>query len=178
MSICSGMASILQISFAYILGGITLLPLLAILTILAAFYNSSTHIIRNKSSEENEKSEIKEKPNEHDVGASAEPNEAERNFQDGNLTAAYFSICRDYIPGGPAISRTAATGLIGLENSSVYQSVYRSIFDRSKTQVSVAEGGNASPKQAREVKSLYFVVLRYAILSLHFSILTLIDTII
>jgi hypothetical protein len=76
--------------------------------------------------------------------------------------AGYFAVCREYVPGGvngkPPDRTTPAGAVVAVESPSVYQSIYRGIFDRNKTTSPSIEATNAKNKKARNV---FYVVLRY-----------------
>jgi hypothetical protein len=80
--------------------------------------------------------------------------------------AGYFAVCREYVPGGvngkPPDRTTPAGAVVSVESPSVYQSMYRSIFDRNKTMSPTIEASNVKSKKARNV---FYVVLRYVSLS-------------
>ncbi|RMZ72230.1 PH domain-containing [Pyrenophora seminiperda CCB06] len=82
--------------------------------------------------------------------------------------AGYFAVCREYVPGGvngkPPDRTTPAGAVVAVESPSVYQSMYRSIFDRNKTTSPSIEASNAKNKKARNV---FYVVLRLGHLMLY-----------
>ncbi|KAF2271214.1 hypothetical protein CC78DRAFT_528125 [Lojkania enalia] len=85
-----------------------------------------------------------------------------------DVAAGYFAVCREYVPGGtngkPPERTTPAGAVIATESLSVYQSMYRSIFDRNKTTSPTIDGANAKSKKARNV---FYVVLRLGHLMLY-----------
>ncbi|KAF1838741.1 hypothetical protein BDW02DRAFT_515879 [Decorospora gaudefroyi] len=85
-----------------------------------------------------------------------------------DVCAGYFAVCREYVPGGvngkPPDRTTPAGAVVSMESPSVYQSMYRSIFDRNKTMTPTIEGSNARSKKARNV---FYVVLRLGHLMLY-----------
>ncbi|CAN9132221.1 unnamed protein product [Alternaria alternata] len=82
--------------------------------------------------------------------------------------AGYFAVCREYVPGGvngkPPDRTTPAGAVVAVESPSVYQSIYRGIFDRNKTTSPSIEATNAKNKKARNV---FYVVLRLGHLMLY-----------
>ena len=82
-----------------------------------------------------------------------------------DVFAGYFAVCREYVPGGingkPPDRTTPAGAVVSMESPSVYQSMYRSIFDRNKTTSPTIEASNARSKKARNV---FYVVLRYVVM--------------
>lgn len=78
-------------------------------------------------------------------------------------------MCREYVPGGingkPPERTTPAGEVVGMESPSVYQSMYRSIFDRRQpSSIDPAKGSGKAVKRARNV---FFVVLRHGHLMLY-----------
>ena len=95
-----------------------------------------------------------------------------REFQRGHepdVAAGYFAVCREYVPGGingkPPERTTPAGAVIAAESPSVYQSMYRSLFDRKQgPSLDTGKGNGKSTKRARNV---FFVVLRLGHLMLY-----------
>lgn len=91
-----------------------------------------------------------------------------RRTDDSDTFAGYFAVCREYVPGGvngkPPDRTTPAGAVVSMESPSVYQSMYRSIFDRNKTASPSIDAGNARNKKARNV---FYVVLRLGHLMLY-----------
>ncbi|CAO2657556.1 Nn.00g036820.m01.CDS01 [Neocucurbitaria sp. VM-36] len=85
-----------------------------------------------------------------------------------DVFAGYFAVCREYVPGGingkPPDRTTPAGAVVSMESPSVYQSMYRSIFDRNKSMSPTIEASNARSKKARNV---FYVVLRLGHLMLY-----------
>ena len=79
------------------------------------------------------------------------------------MAAGYFAVCREYVPGGvngkPPERTTPAGEVIAPESPSVYQSMYRSIFDRQ--QKPTIEPAKANGRPAKKTNIVFFVVLRY-----------------
>ena len=90
---------------------------------------------------------------------------------EADVFAGYFAVCREYVPGGvngkPPERTTPAGAVVAMESPSVYQSMYRSIFDRNKITSPSMDATNARNKKARNV---FYVVLRYAVRSLYRSV--------
>jgi hypothetical protein len=84
-----------------------------------------------------------------------------RRTDEPDTFAGYFAVCREYVPGGvngkPPDRTTPAGAVVSMESPSVYQSMYRSIFDRNKTASPTMDTANARNKKARNV---FYVVLR------------------
>jgi len=83
---------------------------------------------------------------------------------DPDVASGYFAVCREYVPGGtngkPPERTTPAGAVVALESPSVYQSMYRSLFDRNKMVGPSIDGGQGKSRKARNV---FYVVLRCVI---------------
>ncbi|PNS19693.1 DNA polymerase zeta catalytic subunit [Sphaceloma murrayae] len=83
----------------------------------------------------------------------------------GNDAAGYFAVCREYVPGGingkPPERASPAGEVLNTESPSVYQSMYRSIFERGKTQTHALEGDKKDYKAIKRPRNVFFVVLRH-----------------
>ncbi len=98
------------------------------------------------------------------LGESSQP----RSNHEADVAAGYFAIYREYSPGGvnskPAgLERSSPAGstTISAPSPSVYQSMYRSIFDR-KPSTSPLDNKGAGRLQKRG-GNVFYVVLRYAV---------------
>jgi hypothetical protein len=159
--------------WGYIVGGLTLLPAVAAL----AWFWVTTKV----------DSEGLEQPRTGDISTERRTSSASTNGKDGDDTswgvgldeetlkklkrrtdepdtfAGYFAVCREFVPGGvngkPPDRTTPAGAIVAMESPSVYQSMYRSIFDRNKAASPSLDATNARSKKARNV---FYVVLRYA----------------
>ncbi|PVI06546.1 hypothetical protein DM02DRAFT_649668 [Periconia macrospinosa] len=95
-------------------------------------------------------------------------NELQERRHVPDVASGYFAVCREFVPGGingKAPERTNPTGAVtSIESPSVYQSMYRSIFDRNKVQSPSMDGPQGKSKRARNV---FYVVLRLGYLMLY-----------
>ncbi|KAF2477307.1 uncharacterized protein BDR25DRAFT_339253 [Lindgomyces ingoldianus] len=154
----------------YVFGGITFIPLLLVLLF---FYAYLTLPLRSD-------------PIDEDIGQLLDegvpPRPQERSHADSNgfpaelkppthipdVAAGYFAVCREYVPGGingkPPERITPAGTVVATESPSVYQSMYRSIFDRNKTTSPTLDVTIGRVKKARNV---FYVVLRHGHLMLY-----------
>ena len=87
-----------------------------------------------------------------------------------DVAAGYFAVCREYVPGGvngkpPERTTPAGTTVVAPESPSVYQSMYRSIFDRR--QGPTIEPGKGNGRPAKRARNVFFVVLRHGHLMLY-----------
>jgi len=136
----------------YILGGITFIPLV----VLVVFGLSYAFLPR---SDPGLLSVRAESPTiEVDAGELQE--KLFDRTHEPDVAAGYFAVCREYVPGGvngkPPERTTPAGETIATESPSVYQSMYRSIFDRNKAQGPTIEGGKA----VKKARNVFYVVLR------------------
>lgn len=147
------MAGFLVLCAVYTIGGLTFIPLLLLAVFIHGFFFLPHPEPRRPTldgaspsfSSAALKDKLLAKPHEPDV------------------TAGYFAVCREYVPGGvngkPPERTTPAGETIAAESPSVYQSMYRSIFDRNKTQNPSIESGKA----VKKARNVFYVVLRFVI---------------
>jgi len=151
------MASLTVLLTAYILGGFTFLPLALLVFFTYSLLTLPKARLGLKSRDqdlltrESTSAELKEK--------------LEKSTPEHDVAAGYFAVCREYVPGGingkPPDRTTPAGETIAAESPSVYQSMYRSIFER-KTPAPTIEGGKA----VKKARNVFFVVLRHGHLML------------
>jgi hypothetical protein len=158
------MGSVLQLCVVYVVGGVTFLPLVILLIFIHAYLTFPTHPTIPESTESlREKLERRGDDEEIFKCKTRELGEkfAPRN-RDVDVAAGYFAVCREFVPGGingkPPERTSPAGEIVPAESPSVYQSVYRSIFDRNKTATLNVNKGAKAAKRARNV---FFVALRY-----------------
>jgi hypothetical protein len=145
----------------YILGGLTFIPLVLALLVLHA-YLTLPPPSKPAAPEERNDNALKH-PNDDHLGLKTGTDVLAENFQrahESDVAAGYFAVCREYVPGGvngkPPERTTPAGEVVGAGSPSVYQSMYRSIFDRKQPPTIEPSGGNG--KKARNV---FFVILRW-----------------
>ncbi|KAF1938625.1 hypothetical protein EJ02DRAFT_18096 [Clathrospora elynae] len=163
-------------AWGYIIGGLTLLP--AVLTF--AWYWGTTPVDRESIDTadgalgQRRKSTGSASARDEDnanLGVGLDDKILEKlkgRAHEPDVCAGYFAVCREYVPGGvngkPPDRTTPAGAVISMESPSVYQSMYRSIFDRNKTTSPTIEASNIRSKKARNV---FYVVLRLGHLMLY-----------
>ncbi|KAL5119552.1 hypothetical protein ACEQ8H_002617 [Pleosporales sp. CAS-2024a] len=166
-----GYAAVLKIFvWGYLFGGLTLLPGLLVIAWFC-FTAEAKHGGLDRPPTGHRRSSATRAKDEDDarlgVGLDAEIlKKLKRRTDESDTFAGYFAVCREYVPGGvngkPLIP---AGALVPVESPSVYQSMYRSIFDRNKTaSPSIDAAVNAKNKKARNV---FYVVLRLGHLMLY-----------
>lgn len=162
------MGSIQWFLFVYVLGGLTFIPLVIVLVFLHAYYTLPP------AKDEGEKTtRVTDDPAqllraEDDKVAfkTGTDNLAEQFHRkhDSDVAAGYFAVCREYVPGGvmgkPPDKITPAGDVVVQESPSVYQSMYRSIFDRSQ-KPTIEPNKDSTGKNAKKTNNVFYVVLRW-----------------
>lgn len=156
----------------YLLGGITFLPLLLIAVLVHAYFTLPYRRDADVShaSTPDDGSLVQ-------AGDDLEPLKAAQKdgpkpravHHETDVAAGYFAVCREYTPMGinaKPIERSTPVGsaTVAAPSPSVYQTMYRSIFDRKQAQgpLDNKSGGSQRPKRAGNV---FYVVLRYVMLA-------------
>ncbi|KAI9795493.1 MAG: hypothetical protein M1833_007023 [Piccolia ochrophora] len=146
----------------YLLGGLTFIPLILAL-LLAHLWWTSPVVSTDSQTYTTEDRDTLRRPGDDDTilksGSKDVSEKAKPRSHESDVAASYFAVCREYVPGGingkPPERKTPAGAVVATESPSVYQSMYRSIFDRNKSPtIEVGKG----TKKARNV---FFVVLRH-----------------
>ncbi|KAF2654560.1 hypothetical protein K491DRAFT_693739 [Lophiostoma macrostomum CBS 122681] len=157
--------------FVYVLGGLTFIPLVLSVVLLHAYLTlPADDAASAKDGRPNEKSPAggSLQGSLSDSAFESLPNELKTRTHVPDVAAGYFAVCREYVPGGingkPPERTTPAGSVVAAESPSVYQSMYRSIFDRNKSMSPTLEGANGKSKKGRNV---FYVVLRLGILMLY-----------
>ena len=156
----------------YILGGLTFLPLVLSLILLHAHLFFPHHPAT--SQEADSVSDPIRDPN--DDGHNIKSDKALANIPDQfqrshepDVAAGYFAVCREYVPGGingkPPERITPAGAVVAMESLSVYQTMYRSIFDRRQSPS--LEPGRGNGRAVKRARNVFFVVLRHGHLMLY-----------
>ncbi|KAH7309029.1 hypothetical protein B0I35DRAFT_360099 [Stachybotrys elegans] len=166
------MASWTTLLVTYLLGGVTFIPLLAAAIFVHAYYNLPR---RDDSERSQHDPDNIVQPGDDttalDAAHTASRDDAKaRAARDLEVAAGYFAVCREYTPMGinaKPIERSTPLGstTVASPSPSVYQTMYRSIFDRKPAQGPLDNKATASqrPKKAGNV---FYVVLRHGHLML------------
>lgn len=143
--------------------GLFVVPALLAILFLHAYLSFP---IRHEPSDEYDNlSQKLERPNDDKDTLQTSTDELAAKFQrkhESDVAAGYYAVCREYVPGGvngkPPERTTPAGEVVATESPSVYQSMYRSIFDRKeKPTLEPTKGNGRSVKRANNV---FYVVLR------------------
>lgn len=149
---------------AYVIGGLTFIPFL-LLSILAFIYLTSKRVQpadrTSVATSDRAKVALDTDSGKDDISIDEETGDAST----GNDAAGYFAVCREYVPGGingkPPERASPAGDVLISESPSVYQSMYRSIFERNKSQTPAVEGEKKDFKIIKRPRNIFFVVLRH-----------------
>ncbi|KAL9055866.1 MAG: hypothetical protein Q9162_003292 [Coniocarpon cinnabarinum] len=147
------MAGFTALLFAYVLGGLTFIPLL-----LLGFWSHAYFSLPVAP----EPPQAQGAPVDDSERDHALEEKLSQHLNEPDAASGYFAVCREFVPAGVngrPPERTTPTGeLVNTDNPSVYQSMYRSIFDRNKAQQPTLEAG----KSPRKGRNLFFVVIRHS----------------
>ncbi|KAH8171568.1 maintenance of mitochondrial morphology protein 1 domain-containing protein [Sarocladium implicatum] len=158
--------------FAYLLGGITFIPLVIISVLAHAYYTFPIRDDTDPSTrlQEKEGEDAIVQPGDDTAALEAvKKDDPKAQRQDPGVAAGYFAVCRDYTPMGmnaKPIERSTPVGsaTVAAPSQSVYQTMYRSLFDRKNASGPTDNSGaSARPKKAGNV---FYIVLRHGHLML------------
>lgn len=137
----------------YLLGGLTFIPLLIVAVLLHAYLTLPIH--EDNTYGEREIDPIIQPGDDIDAIKRAQKTLGDRfqprNNNESDVAAGYFAIYREYVPAAATTAPPA--------NQSVYQSMYRSIFDRKQSSSPLDNKGVGRPQ--RKGGNVFYVVLRY-----------------
>lgn len=165
------MGSLQWFLFVYILGGLTFVPLLLALLLLHAYYTLPPPKDDGQKPDHDPAGLLR--PDDDKLSLKTNTDDLAEKFHrkhDSDVAAGYFAVCREYVPGGvngkPPDKLTPAGDVVAQESPSVYQSMYRSIFDRSqKPTIEPNKDGNG--KAVKRANNVFYVVLRHGHLMLY-----------
>ncbi|KAK8154980.1 putative integral membrane protein conserved region-domain-containing protein [Phyllosticta citrichinensis] len=162
------MAPFMIYLLVYLAGGLTLVPL-CLLIVLA--YAAITCPRKELSEEAKDRKQDSSASSTHDstvtgdtAPTSASPANLKCPDDEFRAAAGYFVVCREYTPesiNAKSNERNAPVGSgLGSESPSVYQSMYRSIFDRNKAPNPSTDASRGT-KPPKRVRNLFYAVLRH-----------------
>ncbi|KIW07890.1 uncharacterized protein PV09_01802 [Verruconis gallopava] len=163
------MGSFLSIILAYVLGGLTFLPLLVLLTFCHAYY--MLPVVDPEVEQKESRNNTLAEPGDNQPDLSNLPVELQKPDREKDAAAGYFAISREFVPGGvngkPPERLTPAGEVVAVESPSVYQSMYRSIFERGKPQGPSFDATPGISKATKKSRNVFYVVLRLGHLMLY-----------
>ena len=157
--------------YAYLFGGLTFIPLVLISILLYAYY-TLPRIDDNKDIPKEDPAKLSREGDEKIVLKTGTDDLAEKFHRkhEADVAAGYFAVCREYVPGGvngkPPEIKSPAGDIVASESPSVYQTMYRSIFERSQ-KPSIEPNKDGAGKTARRANNVFYVVLRHGHLMLY-----------
>ncbi|KAI5786179.1 putative integral membrane protein conserved region-domain-containing protein, partial [Pyronema domesticum] len=161
------MTSFTAFLVVYVLGGITFIPAVVALIFAVAYYTFPEAVIPPK--------ELPlQREGEEDVFTSTDDEKNVRRLTNSVDDAeGYFLVTREFVPGGvngkaperasPAGSTTPSPST---NSPSVYQSMYRSLFDR-KSNIGATDSPNGQKLRRKRADNEFYVVLRHGHLMLY-----------
>jgi len=162
------MGGLLGFLFIYTLGGITFIPLLLAAVLLHAYLTFPVvHQDTAYREREPEPDSIVRPGDDLDAIKNAQKTLGEkfqpRSSHEADVAAGYFAVCREYTPGGvngkpPERTTPVGSTTVSAPSPSVYQSMYRSIFDRKQVNNPLDNKGVGRPQ--RRGTNVFYVVLR------------------
>jgi hypothetical protein len=152
------MPDITTLLLVYILGGLTFIPVTVCLFFLYAYF-VFPEILRDPLEPP------LERDGDDDVFKTEDENLVRRLANSVDVAAGYFLVTREFVPGGVNGKPPERASLVGSStpkesSASVYQSMYRTLFDR-KSSFGVADNGNGQKGRGKRAMNEFFVVLRY-----------------
>jgi len=159
------MDGLLRLLAAYILGGITFLPLVIVGILIHGYFAFPIH--EDTAYGNDESAAIIQPGDDTDAIKRAQTSLGEkfqlRNNHETEVAAGYFAVTREYTPGGinaapPERTTPIGSTTVSAPSQSVYQSMYKSIFER-KPQASPLDNKGVGKPQ-RKGGNVFYVVLR------------------
>lgn len=149
----------------YLFGGVTFLPVLVALVLLHA--HLSFPVVESvEPAQARKDGDIVQPGDDTDALESVTSQKSSKPaFASGsNVASGYFAVCREYTPMGinaKPIERSSPTGstTVAAPSQSVYQSMYKSIFDRKQGPGPLDDNKTLS-QRPRRAGNVFFVVLR------------------
>ncbi|KAF4252903.1 hypothetical protein KXV68_007863 [Aspergillus fumigatus] len=156
---------------AYLIGGLTFIPLVLSLILLHA-YLTFPRASPPSDHPDGPSPDSIQRPTDDQFSLKSGTDELAEKFQrthESDVAAGYFAVCREYVPGGvngkPPERTTPAGEVIAAESPSVYQTMYRSLFDRKQTPT--IEPAKNNGKNGKRARNVFYIVLRHGHLMLY-----------
>ena len=160
------MGGLLAFLTIYVFGGLTFLPLCVGAVLLHAYL---TFPVRDETCYGGHEADPLLQPGD-DVEAIERAKQAlgdkfkTRNPHEADVAAGYFAVCREYVPGGvngkpPERSTPVGSTPVASPSPSVYQTMYRSLFERKPVNSPIDNKRGVTPQ--KRGGNVFYVVLRY-----------------
>ncbi|KAL4739241.1 hypothetical protein BDV11DRAFT_188068 [Aspergillus similis] len=157
--------------FVYLLGGSTFLPLVLSLFLLYSYLVLPPSSPQSERVSDSAGTSI-HRPNDDQFSLKSGTDELAEEFyrtHDTDVAAGYFVVCREYVPGGvngkPPERTTPAGEVVGPESPSVYQTMYRSLFDRKQSPT--IDPAKNMARTGKRTRNMFYIVLRHGHLMLY-----------
>lgn len=169
----------------YVLGGLTFIPICIAVVAAIFFYTSPIATQSTGSSQDDSNTKTLDPSDLKRAGDGtvfkSNTDNLEEKFHrkhDSDVAAGYFAVTREWVPGGvngkpPATDKSVVgqDGMVGNDSPSVYQTMYRSIFER-RGAASAEMGKDGQNKGGRGTgrassNNIFYVVLRHGHLMLY-----------
>lgn len=160
------MGSLGSFLLVYVLGGLTFVPLILSLILLHAYLTLPDASPSQQPCDQSSGSVYRSADDEYSLKSGTDQlAEKFHRAHDSDVAAGYFAVCREYVPGGvngkPPERTTPAGEVVAAESPSVYQAMYRSLFDRK--QAPSIEPAKLNGKNIKRARNVFYIVLRYAL---------------
>lgn len=158
--------------FVYVLGGLTFVPLLVAAVLVYAYYTLPQVDRDAANAKDKDPAQLVRADDQELVLKTATDDLAEKFHRqhDSDVAAGYFAVCREWVPGGvngkPPDKLSPTGDTIATESPSVYQTMYRSLFDRSQ-KPTIEPQKDGAGKNAKRANNIFYVVLRHGHLMLY-----------
>lgn len=157
--------------YIYLIGGVTFIPLVLGLILLYVHYTLPYHKEREDVPAPDSAYLVKE--GDENIVLKTGTDDLAEKFQrkhESDVAAGYFAVCREYVPGGvngkPPDKLSPAGEVVAAESPSVYQTMYRSIFDRVQ-KPSIEPNKDNAGRSIKRTNNVFYVVLRHGHLMLY-----------
>ncbi|KAI0020626.1 hypothetical protein F4780DRAFT_356767 [Xylariomycetidae sp. FL0641] len=149
----------------YLLGGVTFIPLLLALVVLHAHLTFPVREDTGPNRDDGPADIVQPGDEMPDLKTAQKDEARHRLVAESDVAAGYFAVCREYTPMGinaKPIERSTPVGstTVAAPSPSVYQSMYRSIFDR-KHNASSPDDHKSISQRPKKAGNVFYVVLRH-----------------
>ena len=167
------MNSFFTLLLTYVLGGLTFIPLLILFVLVHAYLTFPHRPSPQLESPPPLRDDTIRDSSDDGNNIASDPDALAKKFsgsQEKDVAEGYFAVCREYVPGGingkPPQRTTPAGEVIAEESPSVYQSMYRSLFDKKQAPTLEPDKSNGK-NTTKRARNVFYVVLRHGHLMLY-----------
>ncbi|KAI5464445.1 hypothetical protein BGZ63DRAFT_421479 [Mariannaea sp. PMI_226] len=167
------MPSWVSLLIVYVLGGITFIPLVLASIFVFSVYALPQHGLIDSQTNDADNLVLPDDNTDALEAAKDAHKHADkpRRNSDLDVAAGYFAVCREYTPMGinaKPIERPTPVGstTVASPSPSVYQTMYRSIFERKSAPGPMDNNTNGASQRPKKAGNVFYVVLRHGHLML------------